>query len=84
MRKEAASGGRPLILVLGDGKDIVSISGPQGLRLIRGFNDESLSGDWSGFRSSRLNQQYRVSYRGERQEVRVDVVSVTPHDYRRK
>jgi addiction module RelE/StbE family toxin len=71
-------------LVLGDGKDIVSISGPQGLRLIRGFNDESLSGDWSGFRSSRLNQQYRVIYRGERQEVRVDVVSVTPHDYRRK
>jgi addiction module RelE/StbE family toxin len=84
LRKRIAGYGAPLILVLGDGKDIVSISGPQGLRLIRGFNDESLSGDWSGFRSSRLNQQYRVIYRGERQEVRVDVVSVTPHDYRRK
>ena len=65
-------------------KDIVSISGPQGLRLIRGFNDEALSGDWSGFRSSRLNQQYRVIYSVERQEVRIDVVSVNPHDYRRK
>jgi proteic killer suppression protein len=65
-------------------KDIVSISGPQGLRLIRGFNDETLSGEWSGFRSSRLNQQYRVIYRVERQEVRIDVVSVNPHDYRRK
>ena len=33
-------------------KDIVALSGPQGLRLIRGFNDESLSGDWAGHRSS--------------------------------
>ena len=65
-------------------KDIVSISGPQGLRQIRGFNDEPLSGDWQGYRSSRLNQQYRVIYRIERNEVRVDVVSVTAHDYRRK
>jgi len=36
-------------------KDIVRISGPQGLKLIKGFNDESLSGNWKGFRSSRLN-----------------------------
>ena len=65
-------------------KDIVTLSGPQGLRLIRGFNDESLGGDWSGHRSSRLNQQYRVIYKVERQQIRVDVVGVTPHDYRRK
>jgi len=65
-------------------KDIVSISGPQGLHAIRGFNDESLSGEWIGHRSSRLNQQYRVIYKIEDREVRVDVVSVTPHDYRRK
>ena len=65
-------------------KDIVALSGPQGLRVIRGFNDESLSGDWTGHRSSRLNQQYRVIYKIERQQIRVDVVSVTPHDYRRK
>jgi len=36
-------------------KDIVAISGPQGLRVLRGFNDEALSGKWKGFRSSRLN-----------------------------
>jgi addiction module RelE/StbE family toxin len=65
-------------------KDIVSVSGPAGLRMIRGFNDEALSGDWKGHRSSRLNEQYRVIYRIERNEVRVEVVSVTAHDYRRK
>jgi addiction module RelE/StbE family toxin len=65
-------------------KDIVAISGPQGLRLIRGFNDESLSGEWLGHRSSRLNQQYRVIYRIERQQIRVDVMSVAAHDYRKK
>ncbi|MCO6440159.1 MAG: type II toxin-antitoxin system mRNA interferase toxin, RelE/StbE family [Nitrococcus mobilis] len=65
-------------------KDIVSISGPTGLRLIRGFNDEALSGKWKNHRSSRLNEQYRVIYRVQRNEVRVEVVSVTAHDYRRK
>ncbi len=64
-------------------KDIVSISGPSGLRAIRGFNDENLTGQWQGHRSSRLNQQYRVIYRIERTEVFVEVVSVTAHDYRR-
>ena len=65
-------------------KDIVRISGPQGLRKIAGFNDESLRGDWDGYRSSRLNLQYRVIYRVERDRVLVEVVDVTPHDYRRK
>lgn len=65
-------------------KDIVAISGPQGLRLIKGFNDEALSGEWKGHRSSRLNQQYRVIYRVERELIRVEVVNVTAHDYRRK
>lgn len=65
-------------------KDIVSVSGPAGLRMIRGFNDEALSGDWKGHRCSRLNEQYRVIYRIERNEVRVEVVSVTAHDYRRR
>jgi addiction module RelE/StbE family toxin len=64
-------------------KDVVSVSGPAGLRLIRGFHDEALSGDWKGHRSSRLNEQYRVIYRVERNAMRVEVVSVTPHDYRR-
>ena len=64
-------------------KDIVQISGPEGLRLIRGFNDEPLRGEWKGHRSSRLNLQYRVIYRIDRQNVFVMVEKVTPHDYRR-
>ena len=65
-------------------KDIVSISGPRGLRVIRGFNDEALTGSWKGHRSSRLNEQYRVIYRVERDQIRVEVVSVNAHDYRKK
>jgi addiction module RelE/StbE family toxin len=65
-------------------KDIVAISGPQGLRQIKGFRDEALRGQWQGHRSSRLNQQYRVIYRVEKDRVLIQVVTVTPHDYRRK
>jgi addiction module RelE/StbE family toxin len=64
-------------------KDIVSISGPEGLRQIRRFRDEALRGQWQGHRSSRLNVQYRVIYRIEQDRVMVEVVAVTPHDYRR-
>ncbi len=65
-------------------KDIVFAAGPEGLRRIRGFKDEALRGDWRGFRSSRLNQQYRVIYRLERKRIEVEVVSINAHDYRRK
>jgi addiction module RelE/StbE family toxin len=65
-------------------KDIVAISGPDGLKQIKGFRDESLRGEWKGHRSSRLNIQYRVIYRVEKDQVLVQVVSVTPHDYRKK
>ena len=65
-------------------KDIVAISGPQGLRLIKGFHDESLTGQWKGHRSSRLSQQFRVVCRVERERILVEVVNVTAHDYRRK
>ena len=65
-------------------KDIVSISGPAGLKLIRGFHDEALRGEWQGFRSSRLNLQYRVIYRIEGENLMVKVVEVTAHDYRKK
>ena len=60
------------------------MSGPQGLRLIKGFHDEALRGEWKGHRSSRLGLQYRVIYKVEAEEVEVLVVDVTPHDYRRK
>ena len=65
-------------------KDIVSISGPDGLRQIKGFRDEALRGEWKGYRSSLLNMQYRVIYKIEKDLVLVQVVNVTPHDYRRK
>ncbi len=64
-------------------KDIVRISGPQGLKLIKGFKDEALSGNWKGFRSSRLNIQYRVIYKVQKDQVLVEVERVTPHNYRR-
>ena len=65
-------------------KDIVEMSGPAGLKVIREFRDEALRGDWKGFRSSRLNQQYRVIYAVEGDRLHVQVVEVNPHDYRRK
>ncbi len=64
-------------------KDIVELSGPEGLRLIRGFHDESLRGEWKGHRSSRLGDQYRVIYRIERKRLFVMVIDITTHDYRR-
>ncbi len=65
-------------------KDIVAISGPEGLKQIKGFNDEPLSGEWKGFRSSRLNIQYRIIYKIENEQLFVKVVKVTAHDYRRQ
>ena len=65
-------------------KDIVRISGPGGLRLMKGFHDEALRGEWKGHRSSRLGIQYRVIYKVERQDVAVYVVELHVHDYRRR
>jgi len=65
-------------------KDIATVSGPPGLRLIRGFHDETLAGKWKGHRSSRLGLQYRVIYRMVSQKQLFEVVSITPHDYRRQ
>jgi len=64
-------------------KDIVMISGPFGLRMIKGFHDEALRGEWDGFRSSRLGVQYRVIYKVENDLILVKVMQVTPHNYRR-
>lgn len=64
-------------------KDIAAISGLPGLRLIRGFHDEALSGEWSGYRSSRLGLQWRVIYRVAGENHAFQVVSITAHDYRR-
>jgi len=65
-------------------KDIVVISGPKGLRLIKGFHDESLKGELNGNRSSRLGKKYRIIYKVVESNVLVQVVDLTPHDYRKK
>jgi addiction module RelE/StbE family toxin len=65
-------------------QDIATISGPPGLRAIRGFHDEALSGTWSGYRSCRLNIQYRVIYRVIATQQLFQVVGVTPDDYRKR
>jgi len=64
-------------------KDVVALSGPPGLRLIQGFHDEALAGQWRGCRSSRLGLQWRVIYRVASADLAFYVESVTPHDYRR-
>ena len=62
---------------------VVKLSGPKGLRQIRGFNDEALGGEWRGYRSSRLNLQWRIIYQVDASMVSVQVVRVSPHDDRR-
>jgi mRNA-degrading endonuclease YafQ of YafQ-DinJ toxin-antitoxin module len=64
-------------------KDIAAISGPPGLRLIKGFHDEALAAEWKGYRSSRLGDQWRVIYRVVAVELLFQVASITAHDYRR-
>jgi addiction module RelE/StbE family toxin len=64
-------------------KDIAGLSGPPGLRLIKGFRDEALSGQWVGYRSSRLGDKWRVIYRVVPKELLFQVASITAHDYRR-
>ncbi len=64
-------------------KDIAELSGPRGLRWIKGFHDEALQGEWQGYRSSRLGLKYRVIYRVIAEESLFQVVHFTPHNYRR-
>jgi mRNA-degrading endonuclease YafQ of YafQ-DinJ toxin-antitoxin module len=64
-------------------KDIAVISGLPGLRLIKGLHDEALSGQWQGYRSSRLGLQWRVIYRVIPERLLFPVASITAHDYRR-
>ena len=64
-------------------KDIARLSGPSRLRMIKGFHDESLSGEWKGHRSSRPGLQWRVIYRVAADVLLIQVIQVTPHDYRR-
>lgn len=62
-------------------KRIIELQGISGLRQIKGFHDEALKGEWHGFRSSRLNKQWRVIYTAEHQTCEIYVVDVNPHVY---
>ena len=83
MDKQASSLPRDILKRYEKWKDIAMLSGPPGLRLIKGFHDEALSGEWKGHRSSRLGIQYRVIYRTAPGQQLFQVISVTAHDYRR-
>lgn len=60
---------------------IITHEGLKGIRLVRGFRDEPLKGEWKGHRASRLSDQWRLIYRIEGGAAYVE--RVTPHDYRR-
>ena len=65
---------------------LVEVHGSKILRSFPGYHDESLRGEWKGFRSSRLSKQYRFIYASNKSN-EIEIVSVervTAHDYRRK
>lgn len=51
--------------------------------MIKGFHDEALRGEWKGFRSSRLSNQYRIIYKIVEEKILIQVLKITPHDYGR-
>ena len=83
MEKQLEAAPREIVKRYEKWKDIAMISGPPGLRLIKGFHDEALRGEWLGYRSSRLGLQYRVLYRLIRERSLFQVVHLTAHEYRR-
>ena len=62
-------------------KMILEFQGLKGLKATKGFHDESLKGKWSGYRSSRLNKQWRVIYKANQKSFEVYVIEITPHNY---
>ncbi|MBI5659839.1 MAG: type II toxin-antitoxin system mRNA interferase toxin, RelE/StbE family [Nitrosomonadales bacterium] len=64
-------------------KDIAIVSGPSGLRAVEGFHCETLSGEWKGYRSSRLGLKWRVIYRVVARAPLIQVIQVTARNYRR-
>ena len=58
-------------------KDIVTVSGPEGLRYIQGFRDEPRAGKKEGRRQSWLGDGCRVIYRIRKLEIRVRAIRVT-------
>ena len=62
-------------------KRVIELEGVQGLRLIKGYHDEALKGELQGYRSSRLNKQWRVIYKLEHDHFEVYVIDINPHSY---
>jgi len=62
-------------------KRIIELQGVQGLREVKGYHDESLKGEWRGFRSSRLSLQWRVIYKAEKKSLEVYVIDINAHKY---
>jgi len=81
--KQLSSAPREVLKRYEKWKDVAMLSGLPGLRLIKGFNDEALSGEWKGHRSSRLGLQWRIIYRTVPDQQLIQVISITAHDYRR-
>ncbi len=81
--KQVASAPKEILRRYEKWKDIAALSGPPGLRLIKGFHDELLQGKWKGYRSSRLGDQWRVVYRTVAKELLFQVASIAAHDDRR-
>jgi addiction module RelE/StbE family toxin len=84
MDKQVASIPKEILRRYEKWKDVARLSGPPGLRLIKGFRAEALRGKWHGYRSSRLGDQWRVIYRAVTKEMLFQVASITAHDYRTK
>jgi len=62
-------------------KRIIELEGPSGLRLIKGFHDEALKGEWKGYRSSRLGRKWRIIYQVHSEYLEVYVFEINPHEY---
>lgn len=62
-------------------KKILAHQGLKGLKEMKGLHDESLKGKWFGYRSSRLNKQWRVIYKADKKCFEVYVIEITPHNY---
>jgi addiction module RelE/StbE family toxin len=62
-------------------KRIVEFQGTQGLKMMKGYHDEALKGEWNGFRSSRLSLQWRVIYKVENTTLEIYVIDVSAHKY---
>lgn len=63
--------------------EIATQEGPSGLMAFTGINDEALTGVWEGFRSSRLNRQFRIIYSCDKDVLQILVIDITAHDYKR-